>query len=99
MVTATDYERAESELTLREWRTGWKIHLAIFVLVMTGLTVLNLVIVANTAADFLWFPFPLIGWGTGVTMHYLHGVRWAERHVRARQEKIERLAGRPSAQL
>lgn len=27
-------------------------------------------------------------------MHYLHGVRWADRDIRARQHKIERLASR-----
>jgi hypothetical protein len=99
MFTAADYERAERELTLREWRTGWKIHVTIYALVMVGLTVLNLVLVANTDADFLWFPFPLIGWGIGVTMHYLHGVRWAERDIRARQEKIEEIASRTSESI
>lgn len=61
MISAADYERAERELTLREWRRGWFIHAGIYVLVMTGLTILNLVLVANTDADFFWFPFPLVG--------------------------------------
>jgi hypothetical protein len=33
-----------------------------------------------------------VGWGVGLTMHYLFGVRWAEREVRARQARVERYA-------
>ena len=63
--------------------------------VMTGLVVLNLLIAARTESNFIWFPFPLVGWGIGRTMHYLHGVRWADREIRARQARIEGMASSP----
>ncbi|WP_217914454.1 2TM domain-containing protein [Miltoncostaea marina] len=92
MITADAYQRAERELTLREWRRGWRIHAAVYALVMTGLTILNVVLVATTDADFLWFPFPLVGWGIGVAMHYVHGVRFGEREIAARQAQIAAVA-------
>ena len=39
--------------------------------------------------NFVWFVFPLFGWGVGLTMHYLHAVRWADRESHERQTKIE----------
>lgn len=94
MITTAAYQRAERELTVREWRRGWRIHAAIYALVMSGLIALNVLLAVYTDAGFFWFPFPLVGWGIGLTMHYLHGVRWAEREVRARQEQVERHAER-----
>jgi hypothetical protein len=64
----------------------------VYAVVMTGLTVLNLVLVSLTTADFLWFPIPLICWGIGLTVHYLYGVRWVDRQVRDHQSLIEHLA-------
>ena len=92
MITLEDYQRAERELAVRESRRGWRIHAAIYAVVMTALTVLNVVLVLTTDADFFWFPFPLVGWGIGLAMHYLHGVRWAEREIGARQARIAKLA-------
>lgn len=97
MVSLEDYQRAERELTLREWRRGWKIHATIYVVVMTALTVLNVVLVLTTDADFIWFPFPLVGWGIGLAMHYLHGSRWAEREIGARQARVAEHAERQGA--
>lgn len=92
MISAREYERAERELTLAEWRRGWRIHATVYTFVATGLVVLNVLLVAYTEASFYWFPFPLVGWGIGLAMHYLFGVRWAEREISARQARIERLA-------
>ena len=93
MVTLERYEQAELDLTRAEWRRGFWIHAVVYAVVTTGLIVLNVVLAARTDSDFLWFPFPLIGGGIGLAMHYLHGVRWAEREIRARQARIEDLAG------
>ena len=93
MVTTDAYKQAERELTIREWRRGWRIHAAIYTVVITGLTLANVLIVTLTDAwNFYWFPFPLIGWGIGLTFHYLYGVRWAERELKTRQAKIEKHA-------
>jgi hypothetical protein len=94
MVTVDQYQQAERELTLPEWRRGWRIHAAVYVLVNAALLALNVALVTTTDAGFWWFPFPLVGWGIGLTMHYLHGVRWAERELRARQAQVEQRAER-----
>ncbi|MGY1642601.1 2TM domain-containing protein [Geodermatophilus sp. SYSU D00703] len=46
----------------------------------------------QTDEDFLWFFFPLVGWGIGLSAHYLHAVRWARRELQVRQSTIERWA-------
>ena len=92
MITVADYERADLEFSLREMKRVWRIHAAIYAVVITGLTVLNLLLVTQTDADFLWFFFPLVGWGIGLTMHYLGMTRWGARDIARRQASIEREA-------
>lgn len=92
VITTEDYKRAERELALRELRRGWTVHAAIYAAVMSGLVTLNVLLVAFADAGFFWFPFPLVGWGIGLAMHYLHGVRRGERQLLARQASIERHA-------
>lgn len=92
MITVADYQRTERETVLREGKRGFMIHAAVYALVMTGLIVINILVIARTDEDFVWFVFPLVGWGIGLAMHYLHGVRWADREMRERQAQIERRA-------
>jgi hypothetical protein len=92
MVTISDYKLVERELAVREGRKGFIVHATVYAVVMTAMTILNLVLLAQTDDSFLWFPFPLVGWGIGLTMHYLHGVRWADREMQAHQTEIERMA-------
>ena len=51
--------------TPRERRIRLLIHAAIFVLVNTGLTTLNLL----RRPEQLWFCWPLLGWGLGLALH------------------------------
>lgn len=92
MITLSEYLEAEHDVDVQEAKLGWKIHAAVYGVVMTGLTVLNFVLVNVTSDDFLWFFFPLVGWGIGLTVHYLFGVRWADQQVREHQAKIEHVA-------
>jgi hypothetical protein len=71
-ITLRDYERAEVEMRAVEGRRGFYIHAAVYVLVNRMLTIINLMFVP----EFLWFFFPLIGWGIGLVMHFLFGVLW-----------------------
>jgi uncharacterized membrane protein len=48
-------------------RTGFRIHLAVFVMVQ----LLLLAIWLSTGADFPWPLFVLLGWGAGVAAHGL----------------------------
>jgi 2TM domain len=95
MLTAEEYKQAEFDYTLAEIKRGWKIHAFVYGLVMTGLIVLNALLITLTDANFPWVVFPLVGWGVGLTFHYLDAFRRHGRSIRERQEAIERYAERP----
>lgn len=94
MLTAEQYREAEFGYTLAESRRGFKIHAAVYALVMTGLIVLNSLLIVFTDANFPWAVFPFVGWGTGLTFHYIYGVRRAGTVIRARQRRVEAHADR-----
>ena len=48
-------------------RVGFFIHLAVFAVVIVMLTGINFF----TSAHYLWFIWPLLGWGTGLFFHAL----------------------------
>ena len=87
-VSLADYERAEAELRASEGRISFYVHAAVYVLVTTMLVVLNLVY----AREFLWFFIPLVGWGIGLTMHYLFAVRFVGRETADWQARVEHRA-------
>lgn len=94
MLTAEQYKRAEFDLTLAETKRGFKIHALVYGVVMTGLIVLNVLLIAFTESNFPWVLFPLVGWGIGLTFHYVDAFRREGRGIRARQHEIERYAKR-----
>ena len=87
-ITVEDYKQADRQLERQDARRGFTIHAIIYALVMTGLIILNLTV----ATEFPWALFPLIGWGIGLTMHYLFGLRWADKTITDRQARIEQRA-------
>jgi hypothetical protein len=95
MMTADEYKEAEFGFTLAESKRGWRIHAVVYTVVMTGLLVLNGLLIAFTDGDFPWALFPLVCWGFGLGVHYVFGVRRAARIIRDRQETIERYVERP----
>ncbi|HEU4450488.1 MAG TPA: 2TM domain-containing protein [Gaiellaceae bacterium] len=94
-MTTEEYLQAEFDYTLAEARRGFKIHAAVYAIVMTGLITLNALLIAFTDANFPWAVFPLVGWGIGLTFHYIYGFRRAGGEIRARQARIEDYARRP----
>ena len=58
------YLRAKKRV---EVKFGFYIHLAIYIAVNTLLIAINL----STYSQYLWFKWPLIGWGIGVLFHAL----------------------------
>ena len=58
------YEKARKRV---EAKIGFYIHLGIYVGVNILLVIINLL----TSREFLWFVFPLLGWGIGVLFHGL----------------------------
>jgi hypothetical protein len=56
------YQMAKKQV--REQKDFW-VHLAVYLVVNTGLITLNLV----NAPDKLWFHWVLMGWGAGLLLH------------------------------
>ena len=58
------YQRAKKRV---EAKFGFYIHLTVYIAVSFLLIIINL----NTSPEYLWFRWPLIGWGIGVFFHAL----------------------------
>jgi len=56
------YERAKGRV---EAKIGFFIHLAVYIVVNGLLIIINI----STSSQYLWFKWPLIGWGIGVIFH------------------------------
>jgi hypothetical protein len=46
-------------------KLSFYIHLSVYIVVITLLAVINL----STSTQYIWFKWPLIGWGIGVFFH------------------------------
>lgn len=76
------YRRAKRHV---EALKGFYIHAAIYLLVNASLVVINFV----TSSDYLWFVWPLLGWGIGLAGHAvgifgvpgLFGKEWEDRKI------------------
>ena len=64
-------------------KLGFRSHLITFVLVNAGLAALNLA----TSPQYLWFAWPLFGWGVGLVSH---GVAVYGGHGGLREDMIAR---------
>ncbi len=80
-----DYKKAHREISKEEEKRDFLVHLVVYVLVNTMLIVINLIY----SPDVIWFFYPLIGWGIGISMHYLFGVRWKEKELEEKEAKAE----------
>ncbi len=56
------YEKAKKRV---EAKMGFYIHLAVYV----GVNLLLIVINVATSRQYLWFKWPLLGWGIGLFFH------------------------------
>ena len=56
------YEKAKKRV---EAKVGFYIHLAVYV----GVNLLLIVINVATSPQYLWFKWPLLGWGIGLFFH------------------------------
>ena len=81
--------RARAEKRVEELQ-GFSAHFVSYLLVNTGLFLINLF----TNPDYWWFVYPIIGWGVGLISHAIFvfgwGENWRERKIReltARYEK------------
>ena len=61
------------------------IHLVVYVLVNAMLIAINFIY----SPEAIWFFYPLIGWGIGISIHYLSGVRWIQKELEEKEAKAE----------
>ncbi len=61
----------ERDKKKEEKRKGFKIHRNIYFSVIGLLAVINTILVP----EFIWFVFPLVGWGAGLTLHYVLAIK------------------------
>lgn len=72
---------------------GFYFHLVSYFLVNAVLVVINLI----TSPEYLWFIWPLIGWGIGLIMHALSlfgglwGKSWEEHKIKEIMENDQRV--------
>jgi hypothetical protein len=67
-----------SEERIEDAKKGMLAHAIVYVCVSALLTAINLLLVK----DVVWFVYPVIGMGIGVTMHYLFGIVLFSRKAR-----------------
>ncbi len=84
-ISLEGYKKAYREIRAEEEKRGFLIHLAVYVLVNTMLIVSNFLY----SPEAIWFFYPLLGWGIGITAHYLNAVRWIEKILKEREAKAE----------
>jgi hypothetical protein len=88
-----DAELRRLAIRRADMRLGFRSHVFAYAIVNAGLAAINLV----TSPGYLWFVWPLIGWGIGLAAHaaavYLDGEHIRDRMI---EEEYERLRRRSS---
>ena len=85
----TRYQEAKKQV---EEIKGFYFHLVSYLLVNAVLVVVNLL----TSPDYLWFIWPIMGWGVGLIIHGvsvfggLWGKSWEERKIKEIMEREKR---------
>jgi uncharacterized protein YlaN (UPF0358 family) len=77
----TQTKNQQTQIELKEAKKGFKINLSAYTVVNTILVTINML----TLPQFPWFLFPLCGWGFGLSMHYIFGVRLPSKKAKAEQ--------------
>ena len=65
-VTLERYQNAYRDMIIRRERKAFTIHTIAYTIGNSILIAINLIFVPQ----FLWFAFPLVGWSTGLMIHY-----------------------------
>ena len=69
-ISQAKIEQPPLEKQADEAKKGFKINLTAYAVVNSMLVTINML----TVPQFLWFLFPMSGWGFGIAMHYIFGV-------------------------
>ena len=62
------------KMRVEDEKQGFKIHRLVYLCVIGLLIIINL----TFSPGFIWFVFPLIGWGIGLMVHYMNIRRLSE---------------------
>jgi hypothetical protein len=84
-ISLEEYKKAYREIVSEDEKKGFSVHLVVYVLVNAMLIAINFIYSPET----IWFFYPLLGWGIGISMHYLFGVRWIQKELTEREAKAE----------
>lgn len=87
-ITLADYKKAYRKMNAKKGKIGFIVNLTAYVVVNSLLATINLLFVPQ----FIWFIFPLIGWGIGLAVQYTFAVRLFDRLMTAEEAKVEFLA-------
>ncbi|HIE14039.1 TPA: 2TM domain-containing protein [Candidatus Bathyarchaeota archaeon] len=83
-----DYQRALREVRIEKAKREFSIHLIVYVIVNVMLIVINLMYTPK----YIWFFYPLLGWGIGIAIHYYAGVVHLLKEMEAEEALAERRA-------
>ena len=84
-VSLEEYKKANREVVSEEEKRDFLVHLVVYVLVNAMLIAINFIY----SPEAIWFFYPLIGWGIGISIHYLSGVRWIQKELEEKEAKAE----------
>ena len=87
-ISLGEYQDAYRELRMEEEKKGFWGHLAAYILVNILLIIINL----RFNPGYMWFIFPLIGWGIGLTLHYLNTFHWVKTELKEKEAMAEKMA-------
>ncbi len=83
-ISIGEYKRAHREVVKEKEKRVFAFHLIVYIIANIGFITWNFVYIPEV----IWFFWPLIIWGIGVTCHYLGAVRFIEKEL----ERDEALA-------
>ena len=75
------YRRAKRRA---EAKIGFYIHLAVYV----GVNILLIIINLSTSPEYLWFKWPLLGWGIGLFFHGMSIFVFSGKKIEGIKEKM-----------
>ncbi len=75
------YQRAKKKV---EARIGFYIHLAVYAVVNSLFILINL----STSPQYIWFKWPLLGWGIGLFFHGMSVFVFSGRKLKGIKEKM-----------
>jgi hypothetical protein len=87
-VTLERYKDAYRDMIIRRERKAFTIHAIAYAIGNSILIAINLLFVTQ----FSWFVFPLVGWGSGLAIHYYLGISTAPRRIAKYERMAENMA-------